>query len=767
VSDSSVPNGPKSPPRDRADRQGALPFASSHVDAGPSSDREERVSGVIERVTYHDEETGFCVLRVKAPRRRELVTVVGRAASPAPGEHIDALGRWQADPRHGPQLRAVELRTSAPSTREGIARYLGSGMIRGIGPEMARRLIEAFGEEVFDVIERTPARLREVRGVGEVRAARVVEAWADQKRIREIMVFLHSHGVGTSRAVRIHRSYGEGAVERIREDPYCLARDIRGIGFVTADALAERLGIEKGAPVRVRAGLRHVLAEALSEGHCGLPGEELFQRAEVLLEVGSAALEAALADVIALGDLVRDTVDDRDCVFLSGLHGAERSAAERLLALTRGALPWPEIDPARALPWVEAQQGFALAASQREALATALRSKVTVLTGGPGVGKTTLVNALLRILTAKGVRSALAAPTGRAAKRLGEATGLPAHTLHRLLEADPGRGGFRRGPSNPLDCELLVVDETSMVDVPLLHALLRALRPGAALLLIGDVDQLPSVGPGQVLADMIESGVLPVVRLHEVFRQAAQSRIVRSAHRINEGRMPELDPEPEGDFFFLECDDPDLAAERLLQVVSERIPARFGLDPVRDVQVLCPMHRGRLGARGLNLALQQHLNPPERSGPRVERFGTGFGVGDKLMQVENDYEKDVYNGDLGFVERVDAEARQLVVRFDARQVPYTFDELDSLALAYAITVHKAQGSEYPAVVIPVVTQHYPMLRRNLLYTAITRGRRLVVVIGQRRALAIAVRGAGPSRRWSKLREWLKSGSPCPSPPALR
>lgn len=726
----------------------ALPFL------GEGSATGERLSGIVERVTFHSEESGFCVLQVKLAGRRQLAAVVGRAASVAAGEYLRAEGRWSRDPRHGPQFHARELAIEPPTTREGIERYLGSGLIRGIGSEFAKRLVAAFGGRVFEVIEREPERLREVPGIGKLRRDRLVEAWADQKHVRDIMVFLHSHGVGTARAVRIYRAYGATAVERIREDPYRLARDIRGIGFVTADALAERLGVVKTAPTRLRAGLRHVLGEARSDGHCGLPEEELLALAEKLLEAPRDLVEEALR--LEFGDrgLVRDTARGRSCAFLPGLHFAERHAAERLRELASGRPPWPEIELARALPWVEAKTGFELAPSQREALGRALGSRLLILTGGPGVGKTTLVRALLEILSAKGVRVALAAPTGRAAKRLGEATGLEAMTLHRLLEADPRTGGFRRGEGNPVDCDLLVVDESSMIDVPLIHAVLRAMPPHAALLLIGDVDQLPSVGPGQVLADAIASGAIAVVRLHEVFRQAARSRIVRAAHCVNQGRMPELTPDLDGDFFFVEAAGPESAAALLLRAVQERIPQRFGLDPVRDVQVLCPMHRGRLGARSLNLELQSALNPSGQAAARIERFGWSFGLGDKVMQIENDYDKDVYNGDVGFVCALEPEAGELVVRFDDRTVTYGFGELDSLALAYAITVHKAQGSEYPAVVMPLAMQHYPMLRRNLVYTGVTRGRRLVVLIGQRRALAAALRGVDFERRWSKLRDWL-------------
>ena len=463
------------------------------------------------------------------------------------------------------------------------------------------------------------------------------------------MIFLHGHGVGTSRAVRIFKTYGADAIRLISENPYRLARDIRGIGFKSADLIAGKLGIEKTAMIRARAGIGYALTEAMDDGHCGLPLAELVPLAVKLLEVPAEIIGTALDLELQDGEVVADTVDGERCIFLAGLHRAERAIAARIKALSIGALPWPAIDAAKAIPWVETKAGITLAASQREAVQLALTTKVLIITGGPGVGKTTLVNSILKILSVKGVRIALAAPTGRAAKRLSESTGLEAKTIHRLLEVDPMHGGFRRNEEHALDCDLLVVDETSMIDVLLMHALLKAVPDHAALILVGDVDQLPSVGPGQVLADIIGSDAVPVVRLTEVFRQAATSRIIVNAHRINQGLMPEWVQDPASDFHFIECADAEDGVAKILQIVRERIPARYGLDPIRDIQVLCPMNRGGLGARSLNIDLQQALNPPGEL--RVERFGSTYGIGDKVMQVENDYDKEVYNGDLGVVRR--------------------------------------------------------------------------------------------------------------------
>jgi exodeoxyribonuclease V alpha subunit len=714
----------------------------------------EVLAGLVERVTYHNAENGFCVLRAKARGHRDVVTVVGHAATISAGEWITASGEWVNDRTHGQQFKARFLRTSPPTSADGIEKYLSSGMIRGVGPVYAKKLVRAFGEKVFDVIEATPDRLREIDGIGPVRAASILAAWAEQKAVREIMVFLHSHGVGTARAVRIFKTYGADAIQIMTENPYRLARDIRGIGFKTADAIAMKLGIEKTAMVRVRAGISYALTEAMDEGHCGLPTGELVPLTEKLLEVPQELIRTALDLELQGGTVIADRVGETDCIFLAGLHGAERAVAERLLTLANGTLPWPSIDAERALPWIEQRTGLTLAESQTAAVRLALSAKVLVITGGPGVGKTTIVNSILRILAAKGARLLLCAPTGRAAKRMSEATGMEARTIHRLLEVDPKTGGFRRGPDNPLDCDLLVIDETSMVDILLMHALLKALPNQAALLIVGDVDQLPSVGPGQVLADVIGSGAIPVVRLTEVFRQAAKSRIIVNAHRVNQGQVPELNrPEEDSDFYFVPADDPETAVGRILEMVKTRIPRRFGLDPIRDIQVLCPMNRGGVGARSLNIELQAALNP---AGDRkVERFGWTFSPGDKVMQIENDYDKDVYNGDIGYIDKVDPNAGEIVASFDGRSIPYGFGQLDMLVPAYATTIHKSQGSEYPAVIIPILTQHYAMLQRNLLYTGVTRGKRLVVLVGQKKAIAIAVRNISGRRRWSKLREWLQ------------
>jgi exodeoxyribonuclease V alpha subunit len=748
----------------------------------------EVLAGSIERVTFHNASNGFCVLRIKARGHRELVTVVGHAAEISAGEWVTVSGVWVNSREHGQQFKASFLRSSPPTTAEGIEKYLGSGMIRGIGPIYASKLVAAFGAEVFEVIEQAPERLREVPGIGQVRASRIAQAWADQKVVREIMVFLHSHGVGTARAVRIFKTYGNDAVQVMAENPYRLARDIRGIGFRTADAIAARLGIEPAATIRLRAGINYALLEASGEGHCGLPTAELLKLAGELLAVERPAavqgdeqgdstapsvrvllepeqIQAALDLELNEGSVVADTLAGEPAIFLAHLHRDERRIAESLQELAQGAPPWGAIDAAKAIGWVEQRLGLQLAASQKSAVEQALASKVLVITGGPGVGKTTLINAILQILAAKKLRIQLCAPTGRAAKRMAEATGLEAKTIHRLLEFDPASYGFRRNGDLPLECDLLVVDETSMVDVPLMASLLAAIPPEAALLLVGDVDQLPSVGPGQVLADGINSGALPVTRLTEVFRQAASSRIITTAHAINGGTIPDLRSPPEGtnsDFYFLPAETPEQAVALILKVVGERIPARFGLDPIAQVQVLCPMARGGCGSRSLNIELQKLLNPDPTE--QVERFGWRFAPGDKVMQIANDYEKEVFNGDVGTIDAIDSDNSELSVLFPtseagvagSRVVVYGWGELDTLVPAYACTIHKSQGSEYPAVVIPLLTQHYAMLQRNLVYTGLTRGKQLVVLVGQKKALAMAVKNHLGRRRYTKLAEWLSA-----------
>jgi exodeoxyribonuclease V alpha subunit len=716
----------------------------------------EKLQGSIERITFHSESSGFCVLRVKVKGHHDLITVIGSAATVTAGEFIECIGFWVNDRQHGQQFKTVSLKIVPPSTLEGIEKYLGSGMVKGIGPHFAKKLVKAFGEQVFDVIEQTPERLLELSGIGKKRQERVTSAWAEQKVIREIMVFLQSHGVGTSRSVRIYKTYGDQAIEKVRENPYRLALDIHGIGFKTADALAQQLGIASDSLLRAQAGVRHALQEISGDGHCAANRQQLVNKAVELLSIPAPIIEEAVHAEIEEGNLTAETIGDDEALFLTPLYRAEVGCATHLNRLNYGIPPWGVIDAQKAIPWVEAQTGLTLSASQRSAIETVLQHKVAVITGGPGVGKTTLVNSLLKILAAKKLTIALCAPTGRAAKRLQESTGLEAKTVHRLLEFDPTTFAFKYNEDNPLAIDCLVIDESSMMDVVLMNQLLKAIPSKAGLLIVGDVDQLPSVGPGAVLADIIDSGRIATVRLTEIFRQASTSKIITNAHRINSGQLPVIEKsESLSDFYCLYAETPEEVFAKLLHVVLERIPQRFHFDPVRDIQVLTPMNRGGLGARALNVELQTRLN--YHSEPKITRFGNTYAPGDKVIQRINNYDKEVFNGDIGVIQYIDLEDSLVKIQFDDRLVEYEFSDLDEINLAYAASIHKSQGSEYPVVVIPMAMQHYMLLERNLIYTGVTRGKQLVVVIAQLKALGMAVRNQRSQRRMTNLSARLKVG----------
>jgi exodeoxyribonuclease V alpha subunit len=704
-------------------------------------------------VLHHRVDTGYTVLRLTTADQG-LIVIVGILPSAEPGELLRAEGEWYQDRVWGRQFRARAIQLEPPASEEGLITYLGSGRIKGLGEVTARRLVARFGQQLGEVIEKEPDRLREVPGVGMKLAVRIAEIWKEQRQNRDLLLFLNSHGIGPARAARILKAYGVKTREKVLTDPYGLAREVRGIGFRTADEIALKVGLPATSPLRLGAAVGEALREAAGEGHTALYRDAAVERVGRLLGIETDAIEPAIAQELAEHRLVAHEEAGDTLLMLPELDTAEATIARRLATLAQGAPPWGEIAIGPALALAETALGVALAPLQADAIRTALTTKLLIVTGGPGTGKTTLVRGILEALSSAAPGVLLAAPTGRAARRLAESTGREARTLHRLLEADPERH-FRRHSGRQLECDLIVVDEVSMVDTTLMAALLDALPRTAALLLVGDADQLPSIGPGQVLADLIAAGTVPALRLTEVFRQAAESAIVRSAHRINRGELPDFHHGEAGlgDLYGIRVDSQEDAQAKLLELVTTRIPERFGLDPVSEVQVLTPVHRGLLGTRSLNEALQRHLNPtPQASLTRGE---TSFALGDKVMQLENDYERDVYNGDIGRVVGVDATAGSVEVLIDGRTLRYTGDELDRLAPAYAVTVHKAQGSEYPAIVLPLLRQHGRMLRRNLLYTAVTRARRLAVLLTEPEALERAVRDAGDAHRTTLLRSRLR------------
>lgn len=708
----------------------------------------ERLKGQVERITYASEDGRFAVVRLSAPGFPAPLTAVGPLGGVRPGEEVSLVGQWETHARFGRQFKVLEFKRSLPASEEGIRKFLGSDAFEGIGPAIASRIVDRFGTDTLRVIEKEPERLLEVEGLGRVRFKQILKAWQSQSEVRDLMIFLQGHGLGPAQARKIYGKYGSEAQRIIQDNPYRLASDIEGVGFRTADLLAVSLDIPKDSPFRARAGLRHVFQELIEAGHVCYPLTELLAKAAERLELDVSIMEKAVRDGTEAGEFILEG----DQAYPAHLYLAEIGVVKELARLRGRPGKMGHGSVTADLARAQSRLDLELAPEQVQALSRALREKVSLITGGPGTGKTTIIRALVHVLAGRGVKVELAAPTGRAARRLGEAAGREARTIHRLLEFRPRDFTFARSPKRPLDADMVIVDESSMIDLELMRHLLLAVPDQAHLVLIGDADQLPSVGPGRVFGDFIDSGRITFTRLDRIFRQARDSGIILNAHRINSGLMPDLKSSGElTDFYFISQDDPKQAAAMILKLCAERIPQRFGLDPIEDIQVLAPMHRGEVGVTRLNEMLQACLNPVTVG---LTSAGHLFKPGDKVMQIRNNYDKEVFNGDLGRVRAVDKDKLRLWVRFDQRELMYEMGELDQLTPAYAISIHKSQGSEYPAVVVPLMTQHYVMLKRNLLYTAVTRARRLVVLIGTRRAMSLAIQQNKGEKRHSGLKEHL-------------
>jgi exodeoxyribonuclease V alpha subunit len=721
------------------------------------------LQGQLERITYCNESNHYTIAKLKVQGRRDLVTIVGNLVAVSPGEVLRLEGTWERHPRYGEQFKIVSYESVLPATIKGIERYLGSGLIKGIGPVMARRLVERFGQDTLAVIETKAERLAEVEGIGTKRIGMIRKAWDEQKEVRDVMLFLQGHEVSTSYAVKIYRQYGRDSIRVVRENPYRLASEIFGIGFLTADKIAEKLGIPRDSSLRAEAGILHILGQFAAEGHVYYPFGLLTEECEKMLGVDHSLLIRAIRKIsdekrIAIEDVPEGGGEPDRPVYLAEFLHWEKGIAESLAEIMGQGANVLRFDRDKAIVDVQKDIGITLAANQVRAVREALDKKVLVITGGPGTGKTTIIRSILKICGGHGRRVALGAPTGRAAKRLSEASGQEAKTIHRLLEFSPKQGGFKRNAAFPLDADMVIIDEVSMIDTALMYHLLKGVPGTASLLLVGDADQLPSVGAGNVLSDIIGSLRVSTVKLDEIFRQSGESLIIVNAHRINRGDFPFLSSQREvpQDFYFIELDDPEEVCKMILTMCGKKIPEKFGFDPIRDIQVLAPMHRGVVGATNLNVELQKHLNP---SGEELLRGEKTFRRGDKVMQIRNNYDKDVYNGDIGRILSIDREDQEVTVDYDGKRVQYDFSELDEIVLAYAVSVHKSQGSEYTAVVMPLLTQHYMMLQRNLLYTAVTRGKKLVVLIGTKKALGIAIRNDKPKMRYTRLKQRLRNVLP--------
>jgi len=718
--------------------------------------------GRIERVTYTNAETGFTVAKVNIYGNRGLVTVVGNMIEPMPGEIINMEGEWTRHPKFGEQFKIIKYNISVPASIYGIRKYLSSGFIKGIGPVTAERIVNKFGKQTLKVIEGSIDKLVEVEGIGKKRIGMIRIAWEDQKEIRNVMLFLQSYGVSSGYAIKIFKQYGDQSISVVRKNPYRLATDITGIGFITADNIGEKLGFDKNSELRAGAGILYILHQLSNKGHVYFPYELLVSKCKEMLGIDREVIILTLGHIALENKIIIENINNEKeefrehfkVVYLYKFHVCERGIATGFKNLADAKKTIRQIDIGKALDWVQGQLSITLAKNQLKAIECCLKNKISVITGGPGTGKTTIINAILTILSKVKIKIMLAAPTGRAAKRILESSGYEAKTIHRMLEYSFQKGGFQKDEKNPLGCDLLIIDEASMIDTTLMYYLLKAIPLGATFILVGDVNQLPSVGPGTILKDIISSGTVPVIELDEIFRQAKESQIIVSAHKINAGILPTLESteKKQADFYFIEQENPDDVLKIILELSKERIPKHFGFDSVDDIQVLSPMHKGIVGAENLNLELQKVLNPLKDG---IVRGNKRFRTNDKVMQTKNNYDKKVFNGDLGKIIEINSTKQEVLIHFDGRNVIYNYIDLDEIILAYAVSVHKSQGSEYPAVIIPVLTQHFMLLQRNLIYTAITRGKKLVVIVGTKKALSIAVKNNKTERRYTHLKHRLR------------
>ena len=702
--------------------------------------KEEEIFGYIERIVFQAEDSGFTVARLQEPKKQDLTTIVGKIPSLQPGETVRCRGKWKVDPKHGWQFDISSVEARRPEDIVGIEKYLGSGLVKGIGPIYAKRIVEAFGVKTLDIIDESPQRLMEVSGLGKKRVSKIQACWDEQRQIRELMVFLQRYDVSPTLAQKIFKCYQNESLKVVQENPYQLCRDIWGIGFKTADGLAAKLGMSKENPQRILAGIEYVLNKLSDDGHVCYPLNELLLAAAEMLDVDITHVHNLVDQLVREERLVLGQLPTEDgegtFVWLKGLHVAELGIARQSKRISHCQAFLRQVDVSRAITWAEDKLKIRFAENQRQAVGMALREKLSIITGGPGTGKSTITNAILAISSALTKRIVLAAPTGRAAKRLNEITKYPAKTIHSLLEFDFKTMGFKRNLKNPLECDLIIIDEASMIDTYLMYSLMKAIPNHTRVVFVGDIDQLPSVGPGNVLRDIIDSTSIPVCRLTEIFRQAQGSKIIVSAHRINEGKIPFLDNQPNADFFFIEANEKEEVMQQVLGLVHQRLPKKYGFDCINEIQVLAPMKRGEIGTENLNCALQETLNPCSTP---FFRGGKRLHPKDKVMQIRNNYQKEVYNGDVGTIEKIDEVEQVVIVNIDGRQIFYDFNELDEIVLAYAVSVHKYQGSECPCIVMPVHTTHFKLLHRNLLYTGVTRGKKLVVLVGMKKAVGIAVR----------------------------